>query len=62
MEKDKHSVFGEVLSKLINDFIENLECGLAGGCASVFTDTIYFPLDSIKTRLQVLFLEKYESM
>lgn len=30
-----------------------LGCGLAGGCASVVTDTIYFPLDSIKTRLQV---------
>ena len=28
---------------------------LSGGCAGLITDIIYFPLDTIKTRLQVNF-------
>lgn len=39
-----------------------LGCGLAGGCASVVTDTIYFPLDSIKTRLQVNIISLSQSL
>lgn len=55
IEQDKHSFVASVISK--HFFLVSLrkkECGIAGGCASIVTDTIYFPLDSIKTRLQVI--------
>ena len=42
--------------KIIKLNVSFLVCGTSGGLAGIMTDIIYFPLDSIKTRLQVIFI------